>query len=71
MNADKPWRLADMKFQDDGGKSRAVSGPVVVEKISGKYTVRLGGDRVKLDWHDIEEKSVDPALSAAFNAWRG
>jgi hypothetical protein len=71
MDADKPWRLADMKFQDEGEKSRAVSGPVVVEKISGKYSVRLAGDRVKLDWRDLEAESVDPALGAAFNAWRG
>jgi len=60
-----------MKFQDEGGKRRAVSDRVVVEVSGGKNSVRLDSDRLKLSWHDLEEKSVDSALSAAFNAWHG
>jgi hypothetical protein len=42
-----------------------------LEVSGGKYSVRLDSDRLKLIWHDLEEKSVDSVLSAAFNAWHG
>jgi hypothetical protein len=74
MNAHKPWRLGDMKFQDQSGKRRGAIGPVVIEESGGKYSVTMTSDHLRLSWSDLEEKQVDPALEAAFvalNATRG
>jgi hypothetical protein len=69
MNADKPWRLEDMKFHDQGGKRRSVLGPVVVVESGGKYSVTMASHHLRLSWNDLEEKLVDPALDAAFAAF--
>ena len=67
MNPDTPWRLDDLKMQHEGDKRRGAIGPVVVVERGGKYSVALESHHLKLRWNDLEEKSVDPALHAA---WR-
>ena len=68
MNPDKPWRLEDIKFQDEGDKRRGAIGPVVVVESGGKYSVTMESNNLKLRWNDLEEKMVDLALNAAFHA---
>jgi hypothetical protein len=67
VNPDKPWRLEDLKMQHEGDKRRGAIGPVVVVERGGKYSVALESHHLKVSWNDFEEKSVDPALNAA---WR-
>jgi hypothetical protein len=69
MDADRPWRLEDMKFHDQGGKRRSVLGPVVVVESGGKYSVTMARNHMRLSWNDLEEKQVGPALDAAFAAF--
>ncbi len=45
--------------------------PVVVVESDGKYSVTLNSHHLRLSWNDLEEKSVDHALNAAFNASHG
>jgi hypothetical protein len=71
MNAHKPWRLEDMKFRDHDGKRRGVIGPVVVEESGGQYSVTVASHHLKFTRHNLEQKSVDAALSTAFNIGRG
>lgn len=69
MSIEKPWRLEDVKFQDEeNGRRRGEIGPVTVVEIGGKYS--LMGPALKLSWFDLDKGSVDAALNAAFNAWR-
>jgi hypothetical protein len=68
MIPDKPWRLEDMKFHDEGGKRRGELGPVVVVESGGKYSVTMASHDLRLSWSDLEEEQVDPALDAAFVA---
>jgi hypothetical protein len=69
MNIEKPWRLEDVKFQDEqNGRRRGEIGPVTVLEIGGKYS--LTSHALKLTWFDLDKRSVDAALNAAFNAWR-
>ena len=70
MNIEKPWRLEDVKFQDEqNGRRRGEIGPVTVLEIGGKYS--LTSHALKFTWFDLDKRSVDAALNAAFNAWRG
>jgi hypothetical protein len=41
MDADRPWRLADLKFQDDGGTRRGEIGPAIVVENGGKYSLTV------------------------------
>jgi len=68
MDANKPWRLKDLKFDDEGGERRGVLGPVVVVRKGGKYSVTMTSDHLRLSWNELEEEQVDPALEAAFVA---
>jgi len=68
VNADKPWRLEDIKFHDQGGKRLSVLGPVVVVESGGKYSVTMASHHLRLRWNDLETKHVDAALDAAFAA---
>jgi hypothetical protein len=69
MSIEKPWRLEDVKFQDEeNGRRRGEIGPVTVVEIGGKYS--LMSPALKLSWFDLDKRSVDAALNAAFNAWR-
>jgi hypothetical protein len=69
MNIEKPWRLEDVKFQDEqNGRRRGEIGPVAVLEIGGKYS--LTSHALKLTWFDLDKRSVGAALNAAFNAWR-
>jgi hypothetical protein len=65
----KQRRLEDVKFQDEqNGRRRGEIGPVTVLEIGGKYS--LASHALKLTWFDLDKRSVDAALNAAFNAWR-
>ena len=68
MSPDRPWRLEDIKFQDEGDKRRDVIGPVAIVENDGKYSVTKETHNLKLAWHDLEENTVDLALRAAFHA---
>jgi len=61
MNIEKPWRLEDVKFQDEqNGRRRGEIGPVTVLEIGGKYS--LTSHALKLTWFDLDKRSVDAAL---------
>jgi hypothetical protein len=67
MDADRPWRLADLKFQDDGGTRPGEIGPAIVVENGGKYSLTVVSHRLKLSWHNLED-SGRPALDLAFDA---
>jgi hypothetical protein len=56
----------DAKMRHEGDKRRGAIGPVVVVERGGKFSVLLESHHLKLSWNDLEEKSVDPALNAAW-----
>jgi hypothetical protein len=41
MSPDRPWRLKDIKFRDEGNKRRGI-GPVAVVETGGRYSVTNG-----------------------------
>ena len=45
VNPDKPWRLEDMKFQDEGGKRRGVMGGAQGRSWIGKRNARANPAR--------------------------
>ena len=56
MNIEKPWRLEDVKFQDEqNGRRRGEIGPVTVLEIGGKYS--LTSHALKLTWFDLDKIS--------------
>ena len=65
VNPDKPWRLEDVKLRYKGQTARRDWPRYVVER-GGKFSVLLESHHLKLSWNDLEEKSVDPALNAAW-----
>jgi hypothetical protein len=68
MSPDRPCRLKDIKFQDEGDKRRGVIGPVAVIESGGRYSVTMESHNLRLAWHDLEEKTADFAINAALNA---
>jgi hypothetical protein len=53
MSPDTPWRLKDIKFQDQGDKRRGVIGPVTVIESGGRYSVTMESHNLRLAWHDL------------------
>jgi hypothetical protein len=52
MGADN-WRLADVKFQDEGGVHRGVIGRATIVESGGKYSVTLVSHHLKLSWNKL------------------
>ena len=69
MNIEKPWRLEDVKFQDEqNGRRRGEIGSR--HSPRNRRQILADGHALKLTWFDLDKRSVDAALNAAFNAWR-
>jgi hypothetical protein len=47
MSPDRPWRLKDIKFRDEGNKRRGVIGPVAVVETGGRYSVTMESHNLK------------------------
>ena len=69
MSSDRPWRLKDIKFQDQGDKRRGVIGQVTVIESGGRYSMTMESHNIRLAWHDLEEKTADFAINAALNTY--
>jgi hypothetical protein len=52
----------------ENGRRRGEIGPVTVLEIGGKYS--LTSHALKFTWFDLDKRSVNAALNAAFHAWR-
>jgi hypothetical protein len=65
MTDDKPWRLADLKFEPmgDDRRERATIDGVVIVRRDGRYSITAP----EQEWSNIDEHEVDPALNFLFN----
>jgi hypothetical protein len=62
---EKPWRLADLKFEpmgDDLREKATINGVEIVRR-DGRYSITAP----EQDWSDLDEDEVDPALNFLFN----
>jgi hypothetical protein len=68
VTSHRPWRLADLTFVPAGeGRERAEINGVRIFRQKGRYWIMTNDGP---QWSDIDEKSVDPAISAV-TTWHG
>jgi hypothetical protein len=62
---EKPWRLADLKFEpmgDDLREKATINGVEIVRR-DGRYSITAP----EQEWSNLDEDEVDPALNFLFN----
>ena len=62
---EKPWRLADLRFEpmgDDLREKATINGVEIVRR-DGRYSITAP----EQEWSNLDEDEVDPALNFLFN----